>query len=174
MKRWLLISLIAIVIVAGVAGTASVLLIRQHNAQAVVPHASLMRTANSAYKYNLCMEAYAFPHASASNPYKTGYSFTDPFRKVQDTITPHLLDYDASTQTVNFSIDIAVGNVATFHQMISGVHELDGISVILPDMQNTPQRSGIPQFIISSFNKGQLAVLDYTCPNEWVWKPNKS
>jgi len=171
MKRWLLISLVAVVIVAG---TVSALLIRQHNAQAVVPHASLMRTANSAYKYNLCMEAYAFAHASASNPYKTGYSFVDPFRNVQDTITPHLLDYDASTQTVNFSIDIAVGKVATFHQMISGVHELDGISVILPDMQNAPQRSGIPQFIISSLNNGQVAVLDYTCPADWVWKPNKS
>ena len=173
MKRWLLLSLVTVVIVAGVAGTISVLLIRQHSVQAIMPHVSLMRTANSAYKYDLCMEAFAFPHASTSNPYKTAYSFTDPFRKVQDTVTPHLMDYDTATQTVNFSIDIVVGKVATFHQMISGVHELDGISVVLPDMQNVPQHSGIPQFIVSSFNNGQLAVLDFTCPNEWVWKPGK-
>lgn len=172
MKRWLLISLIAVVIVAGVASTISILLIRQHDVKADVPHVSLMRTANSAYKYDLCLEAFAFPHASTSNPYKTGYSFTDPFRNVQDTVTPHLLDYNASTQTVNFSIDIIVGKVATFHQMIAGVHELDGISVILPNIQNVPQRSGIPQFIVSALNGGQLAILDYTCPNEWVWKPS--
>lgn len=173
MKRWILYALVAVVVVAGVASTVSVMLIRQRNAQAVVPHASLLRTANSAYKYDLCMEAFAFPHASESNPYKTRYSFSDPFRRVQDTITPHLLDYDAATQTVNFSVDIVVGKVATFHQSIAGVHELDGISVILPDMQNAPQRSGIPQFIVSSINKGQLAVLDFTCPNEWIWKPSK-
>ena len=173
MKRWLLIALVAVVIVAGIASTVSVLLIRQHNANAVVPRVSLMRTANSAYKYDLCMEAFAFPNASASNPYKTGYSFADPFRKVQDTVTPHLLAYNASAQTVNFTIDVAVGKVAIFHQTIAGVHELDGISVILPNMQNAPQRSGIPQFIVSSLNGGQVAILDYTCPNEWVWKPNK-
>ena len=170
MKRWLLLSLASVIIIAGVAGTVSVLLIRQHNAHIIVPHVSLMRTANSAYKYDLCMEAFAFPHASASNPYKTAYSFIDPFRKVQDTMTPHLMDYNTTTQTVNFTIDIVVGKVATFHQTISGVHELDGISVVLPDMQNKPQHSAIPQFIVSSLNGGQLAVLDFTCPNEWVWR----
>ena len=173
MKRWLLIALVAVVIVAGIASTVSVLLIRQHQSATIVPHISLIRTANSAYKYDLCMEAFAFPHASASNPYKTGYSFADPFRKAQDIVTPHLLDYDASTQTVNFSIDVVVGKVSTFHLMIAGVHELDGISVILPNVQNAPQRSGIPQFIVSALNSGQLAILDYTCPNEWVWKPSR-
>ena len=173
MKRWLLIALAAVVIVAGIASTVSVLLIRQHQSATIVPHISLVRTANSAYKYDLCMEAFAFPHASASNPYKTGYSFADPFRKAQDTVTPHLLDYDSSTGTVNFNIDVVIGGVATFHQTIAGIHELDGISVILPNMQNAPQRSGIPQFIVSALNSGQLAILDYTCPNEWIWKPSR-
>ena len=134
------------------------------------PHSGLLRTPNSAYKYDLCVEAYAFAHATSSNPYKTEYTFTDPFRHIDDSITPHLMDYDASTGTVNFTVDVVVNQIAVFHETIGHVHELDGISVVLPDKENHSQHSGVPQFIISSLGTGQIAVLDFTCPNQWVWK----
>jgi len=42
---------------------------------------------------------------------------------------------------------------------------------MLPDKQNQLQLSNVPQFIISSLNGGGLlAVLDFTCPDQWVWK----
>ncbi len=135
------------------------------------PHSGLLRTPNSAYKYDLCVEAFAFAHADASNPYKTEYDFTDPFRHLNDSITPHLMDFDPATGTVNFTVDVVVNQVATFHEAISHVHELDGISVLLPDKENHSQHSGVPQFIVSSLGgTGQVAVLDFTCPNQWIWK----
>ncbi len=142
----------------------------QHVLFPTSPHSGLLRTPNSAYKYDLCTEAFAFSHATASNPYKTIYSFVDPFRHSNDSITPRLMDFDASTGTVNFTVDVVVNQVATFHESISHVHELDGISVLLPDKENRTQRSGVPQFIVSSLGTGRIAILDFTCPNQWVWK----
>ncbi len=167
MKRWLLsIIVIGIVLASGFVFWKPI----QHVLFPTSPHSGLLRTPNSAYKYDLCTEAFAFAHADASNPYKTEYSFADPFRHSTDSITPRLMDYDASTGTVNFVVDVVVNQVATFHESISHVHELDGISVLLPDKDNHTQHSGIPQFIVSSLGTGSVAVLDFTCPNQWVWK----
>jgi len=168
MKRWLLLALVVAAI-----GAVSFLVLWQpllHWLSPAPPQAGLMRTPNSAYKYDLCTEAFAFAHATPDNPYKTDYSFTDPFRKAKDTIIPRLMDYDSRTATVNFTVEIIVNQVATFHESISQVHELDGISIILPDTKNHLQHSGVPQFIISSLGRGKLAVLEYTCPSQWVWK----
>ena len=167
MKRWLLSVVILVVVLAsGFVFWKPI----QHVLFPTPPHSGLLRTANSAYKYDLCVEAFAFAHAAPSNPYKTEYSFADPFPHINDSITPHLMDFDASTGTVNFTVDVVVNQVATFHESISHVHELDGISVLLPDKENHTQHSGVPQFIVSSLGNGQVAVLDFTCPNQWVWK----
>jgi hypothetical protein len=139
--------------------------------RAPVAHSGLLRVANSAYKYDLCSEAYAFAFATPDNPYKTDYTFQDPFRKGNDTIIPHLLNYDAPTRTITFNVDIIINRVATFHIAISHVHELDGIYVLLPDSENHLRHSNLPQFIISWLGKGgNFAILDYTCPNQWTWK----
>jgi hypothetical protein len=168
MKRWQLFILIGTI-------SLTVVLFALHQYMVMfpvlpAPHSGLVRTPNSAFKYNLCTEAYAFAHASPDNPYKTDYTFRDPFRADSDTIIPHLLDYNPLTQTVNFGVDIIISHVATFHASIALVHELDGISVLVPDKQNRLQSSSVPQFIVSSFGLGRIAVLDYTCPNQWVWK----
>jgi len=170
MKHWLLLSLAIIVLCA-----ATLVAIRQYIIAlppALAPHSGLLRIPNSAYKYHLCTEAMAFANALPDNPYKTDYTFQDPFRPVSDTIIPHLLSYNMQAQTVDFSVDVMIAQVGTFHEMIAQVHELDGISVILPDKQNHLQHSNIPQFIVSSLNNGQPTVLDYTCPEQWVWKAN--
>ncbi len=167
MKRWLLSLLIfGIVVASGFVFWQPI----QHALFPTPPHSGLFRTPNSAYRYELCTEAFAFAHATPSNPYKTAYSFADPFRRSNDTITPHLMDFDTSTRTVDFTVDVIVNQVATFHESISHVHELDGISILLPDKENHSQRSNVPQFIISSLGTGRVAVLDFTCPNQWVWK----
>ncbi|GAC1421992.1 MAG: hypothetical protein PVS3B3_02930 [Ktedonobacteraceae bacterium] len=167
MKRWLLpVVVLGIVLASGFVFWQPI----QHVLFPTSPHSGLLRTPNSAYKYDLCTEAYAFAHATPSNPYKTEYSFVDPFRHSNDSITPHLMDFDAPTGTVNFTVDVVVNRVATFHESISHVHELDGISVVLPDKENHSQHSGVPQFIVSSLGTGTIAVLDFTCPNQWVWK----
>ncbi len=167
MKRWILLILATAVVATGFFALYGPV---QNLLFPTPPRVGLMRTPNSAYKYDLCTEAYAFARAASNNPYKTDYSFLDPFRKVEDTIVPRLMSYDAQTKTVSFDVDISVNHVANFHESISQVHELDGISVMLPDAQNHLQHSGIPQFIISSLGTGTIAVLDYTCPNQWVWK----
>ncbi|HEU5228501.1 MAG TPA: hypothetical protein VFU49_11875 [Ktedonobacteraceae bacterium] len=170
MKRWLLPAL-AIVVVSATLLVA----IRQYiilTSPVPIPHSGLMRIPNSAYKYHLCTEAMAFAHALPDNPYKTDYTFRDPFRQTSDTIIPHLLDYNSQTQTVSLSVEILITQVATFHEVITQVHELDGISVILPDRQSHLYHTEIPQFILSSLNQGQPTVLDYTCPEQWVWKAN--
>ena len=171
MKRWLFPLLIV-----GVIG-ASMLIVYQYYQNvltSLVPHANVISVPRSAYKYNLCSEAFAFAFATPDNPYKTDFAFPDPFRKDTDTITPRLLSYDTPTHTVEFSIVVTVPHVSTFHMSITRVHELDGISISLPDAHNRLQRSSVPQVIISSFGTGGLAVLDYTCPDQWVWKPLKS
>lgn len=166
MKRRLLFFLVGVLLLAIV-----VLLFWQRLLPpARTPHTGLFRTPNSAGKYQLCTEAYAYAHATPDNPFKTDYTFADPFRKGNDTIIPLLMDYDQQAQTVSFDVVVIVEHVATFHQSISHIHEQDGISVILPDAENRLQHSGIPQFIIGSFGTGKIAVLDYTCPEQWVWK----
>src|SRR5215472_18279286 len=169
MKRWLLLALVLIV------AAASLLLVYLRLAGPLsvtaVPRNHLVRTPHSAYKYNLCVEAFAYSHAQADNPFKTDYTFPDPFRQANDTIIPRLMNLDRSDNTVTFNVEIVVGQLQTFNDSISHVSALDGISVMLPDKQNQLQLSSVPQFIISSLNGGgQLAVLDFTCPDQWVWK----
>ncbi|MBV9257590.1 MAG: hypothetical protein JO215_06185 [Ktedonobacteraceae bacterium] len=168
MKRWLLCVLIGVVLI-----TATLFTLHQYMAMfpaLPAPQSGLTRTADSAFKYNLCTEAFAFAHASPDNPFKTDYTFHDPFRAASDTIIPYLLAYNPLTRTANFNVDIMISRVATFHASIGLVHELDGISVLLPDKQNRLQSSSVPQFIVSSLGQGRIAVLDYTCPDQWVWK----
>jgi hypothetical protein len=131
----------------------------------------LARTPNSAYKYNLCTEAFAYAHAGSNNPYKTDYTFHDPFRNANDTIIPLLLDLDQRDQSVSFNVKIIVGQLDTYTDSISHVSALDGISVMLPDQHGHLQRPSIPQFIVSSLNgNGRMAILDFTCSEQWQWK----
>ena len=166
MKRWMLLAIIVVVAMA-----AFLALHISFTAHSPAPQYHLARTPNSAYKYDLCTEAFAFAFAGASNPYKTDYTFPDPFRNTSDTIIPILQNLDKHDGTVSFSVQIIVGQVATFNDSISHVRALDGISILLPDQQHHLQRSRVPQFIISYLNEnGSAAVLDYTCPQQWVWK----
>lgn len=176
MKRLAIVALLGIVIAA------SFLVIRLRlnsisSAQSQVHFSHLARTPDSAYKYDLCTEAYAFAHAQPSNPFKTNYSFHDPFRSANDTIIPRLMDADQSDNTVSFSVTIIVSQVATYTESISHVTVLDGISIILPDKYGHLQRASEPQFIVSYLDNGdKTAVLDYTCSQEWHWAaiPTKS
>jgi hypothetical protein len=131
----------------------------------------LGRVPNSAYKYHLCTEAFAFDLATPDNPYKTDFTFRDPFRTASDTIIPRYLGYDQRGDTVSFSVKMIFSQVATYNETISHVHALDGISVYIPDAQNRLQRSSVPQFIVSYLptGAGRVAVLDYTCPAQWTW-----
>ena len=165
MRRWALLALILIVLAA------SLLIVRQRLSVSPVPFNHLSLTPSSAYKYNLCTEAFAYAHAGSGNPYKTDYTFHDPFRNANDTIIPLLLDLDQREQSVSFNVKIIVGQLGTFSDSISHVSVLDGISVILPDQQGHLQRPSIPQFIVSSLNgNGRLAVLDFTCSQQWQWR----
>ncbi len=110
------------------------------------PHSGLLRVPLSAYKYDLCAEAFAYAYASSDNPFKTDYDFPDPFRHTTDTIIPHLLGCDPASRTVTFSIDAIVGHLATFHISINHIHELDGIEIVLPDAHNRAIYTSIPQF----------------------------
>lgn len=167
MRRWLFLSLTVVLV------SASTLLALHFYRPPVqsVPHSGLTRVPLSAYKYQLCTEAFAFAYAGKDNPYKTDYTFKDPFRSGKDTLIPHLLGHDAKTGTVSFMVDVIVNKVATFHEKIDHIQELDGIAVTLPDTQNRANHTAVPQFIISHFGSGKIAVLDYTCPDQWVWKP---
>jgi hypothetical protein len=165
MRRWALLALIFIVLAA------SLFIVRQRLTVSSSPLNHITRIPNSAYKYHLCIEAFAYAHAEPGNPYKTDYTFHDPFRNANDTIVPLLWDLDQSDQTVSFTIQIIVGQLGTYTDSISHVSALDGISVMLPDQQGHLQRSSIPQFIVSSLGgNGRLAILDFTCPEEWQWK----
>jgi hypothetical protein len=166
MRRWLLLPLVMVVVAASffvlrARLTTSTPIVRSH----------LGRVPNSAYKYHLCTESFAFILATPDNPYKTDYTFRDPFRHVDDTIIPRYLGFDKQGITVSFSVKIIIDQVATYNETIARVRELDGISVFLPDTQNQLQRSSVPQFIVSYLptDSGSVAVLDYTCPNQWVW-----
>jgi hypothetical protein len=164
MKRWAIGALIVIVLAA------SLLIVRQRLTPSHSPLNHLARTPNSAYKYNLCIEAFAYAHAEPGNPYKTDYTFHDPFRNANDTIIPLLMDLDQRDQTVSFNVKIIMGQLDTLTDSISHVSALDGISVMLPDQQGHLQRPSIPQFIVSSLNgNGRMAILDFTCSEQWQW-----
>ncbi len=163
MKRLLSLTLLGVIVLAS-------LLLLHLTALSRSSLTHLARTPNSAYKYNLCTQAYAYAFASPDNPFKTDYTFPDPFRHANDTIIPRLMGTDTRDDTVSFNVKIVVNQVAVYNETIAHVHELDGISILLPDTQDHLQRSGVPQFIVSSLNPGRLAVLDYTCPDQWVWK----
>lgn len=164
MRRWVLLALILIVLAA------SLLLVRQRLAASNAPINHLARTPHSAYKYNLCTEAFAYSHAGASNPYKTDFTFRDPFRNANDTIIPLLWDWNVHDQTASFTVKIIVGQLDTFSESISNVSALDGISIMLPDLQGHLQRPSIPQFIVSALNiNGTIAILDFTCAEQWKW-----
>lgn len=170
MRRWLLFSLVLLVIFSGIAVVAVRVYVAYHPVRVRSP--SLARVPNSAYKYMLCEEAFAYSPAYQNSPYGTDDSFQDPFRHVKDTITPHFLGFDWRNSSVSFSIDLMIGQVATYHQTITHVQSLDGIAVLLPDNQNRLQHTSIPQFIVSSIQGAgadSMAVIDYTCPEQWVW-----
>ncbi|MBX5448705.1 hypothetical protein [Thermogemmatispora sp.] len=134
------------------------------------PRVQLVRSPNSAYKYHLCAEAYAYLHATPDNPYKTDFTFHDPFRNAQDTIIPHLIAFDAHDHSLSFSVTLILRQVATFEATITRIHEQDGIGIQLPDQQNRLQASSVPQFVVVAIaDPGTVAVLDYTCPQQWHW-----
>ncbi len=164
MRRWVLLALLLIFLAA------SLFIVRQRITVPNSPINHLIRTPHSAYKYNLCTEAIAFSHAEPGNPYKTDFTFQDPFRKANDTIIPLLWDQNLSDQTVSFNVKIIVGQLDTFTESISHVSVLDGISIMLPDQQGRLQRPSIPQFIVSSLKRnGTVAILDFTCAEQWKW-----
>jgi hypothetical protein len=164
LRRWVLLALLLIFLAA------SLFIVRLRITVPNSPIYHLARTPHSAYKYNLCTEAIAFSHAGPGNPYKTDFTFQDPFRKANDTIIPLLWDQNLSDQTVSFQIKIIVGQLDTFTDSISHVSVLDGISIMLPDKQGQLQRPSIPQFIVSSLERnGTVAILDFTCAEQWKW-----
>jgi len=166
MRRWLLLLLVMVVVAA------SFFVLRARlNTSTPVVRLHLGRVPNSAYKYHLCTESFAFIMATPDNPYKTDYTFQDPFRRANDTIIPRYLGFDKQGVTVSFSVKIIIDQVATYNETIARVHGDDGISIFIPDSQNRLQHSSVPQFIISYLppDGGSVAVLDYTCPNQWVW-----
>ncbi len=166
MKRWLLLSLVLVVVVV------SLLVIRSRltSPQPAANRSHLVKVPHSAYKYALCAEAFAFAKASADNPYKTDFTFRDPFRNANDTIIPRFLGFDNQSAIASFSVKIIINQIATFNETISHVQATDGISILLPNADSQLQLSSIPQFIISlPAHGGTVAVLDYTCPDQWVW-----
>lgn len=164
MRRMAMLAFILIILAA------SFFILRQRLTLSNTSFNHLTRTPNSAYKYNLCTEAFAYSHAGADNPYKTDFTFQDPFRNAKDTIIPLLWNQNLSDQTVSFNVKIIVGQLDTFTDSISHVSALDGISIMLPDQQGHLQRPSIPQFIVSSLNSnGTLAILDFTCAVQWKW-----
>jgi hypothetical protein len=164
LRRWAILTLILMLLVA------SVFIVRQRLTITNAPLNHLTRTPHSAYKYNLCTEAFAFSRAKPDNPYKTDFTFQDPFRKADDTIIPLLWNQDLHNQTVSFNVKVIVGQLDTFTDSISHVSALDGISILLPDQQGHLQRPSIPQVIVSSLERnGTIAILDFTCAVQWKW-----
>ena len=172
MKRWFLVAASVVLVAVVLSG---VFIVRARTTQKAAPvqavKPSLFRTPNSAYKYHLCSESYAFVLAPANNPYGTDYTFPDPFRKANDTLITHFAGYDQGDTGATFSVKVVMNTLATYTLSISQVQGLDGISIVLPDTHNHLQRPSIPQVIISMPLVGQnLIVLDYTCPEQWVWQ----
>ncbi|HLX58618.1 MAG TPA: hypothetical protein VKR83_16490 [Ktedonobacteraceae bacterium] len=172
MKRRMFFLLALVVGIVAVAVASSTFYLRLSSlASAPVSVDHLARTPNSAYKYGLCVEAYAYLQAGPADQHKTDYTFQDPFRPADDTIVPYLVGWNKSEKTASFQVIIMIGHLETFIETISHVTVLDGISVMLPDTQNRLQRSNEPQFIVSSLGtNGAVAVLDFTCPQQWSWK----
>ncbi len=170
MKRLILLVIIVVTLLA-ITGALVLHFLQTRLASQRAPAVShLARAPDLAYKFNLCLEAYAFAPSGPTEIYKTDYSFPDPFRRANDTIIPILVDSNQADNTVSFQIAIIVGQVQTFHETIAHVAALDGISVMLPNAQNQLERSNEPQFIVSAIGiGGGAAVLDYTCPQEWKW-----
>ena len=164
MKRWVFFALLSIFL------TTSIFIIKQRITTPPKPIYHLARTPYSAYKYNLCTEAIAYAHATPDNPYKTDFTFQDPFRNAKDTIIPLLWDQNLSDRTVSFKVKIIVGQLDTITELISHVSVLDGISIMLPNQQGQLQKPSIPQFIVSSLERnGTVAILDFTCSEQWKW-----
>lgn len=166
MKRWVFLFLALIVVAASI----MIIHARLATATPAVAQQHLVRVPDSAYKYHLCTEALAYSRATSSNPYKTDFTFPDPFRHATDTLIPYYLGLDKRGDSGSFSVKIIVPQVATFNETIVNIHGRDGVAVLLPDTQNQLQRSPVPQFIVTLPGGGaSLAVLDYTCPEQWVW-----
>ena len=164
MRRWVLLALLLTFLIT------SIFIVKQRMTVSDLPVHHLARTPDSAYKYNLCTEAIAYSHPTPDNPYKTDFTFQDPFRKAKDTIIPLLWDQNLSDQTVSFQVKIIVGQLDTFTESISHVSALDGISIMLPDQHGQLQRPTIPQFIVSSLEReGTIAIIDFTCTEQWKW-----
>ena len=164
MKRWILPALVLLVVAAS-------LFIVHTRVSSPLVRSHLGRVPDSAFKYHLCVEAFAFILATPDNPYKTDFTFADPFRHTDDTIIPRYLGYDRQGDSVSFSVEMIIGQVATYNETISHIHGNDGISVFIPDTQNRLQHSSVPQVIVSYLPTitCSIAVLDYTCPGQWVW-----
>lgn len=172
MKRWMFLSLALVLIAASIAIIEIHARFTSANATGtpIAAKSHLLRVPNSAFKYDLCSESFAFALATPDNPYKTDYTFHDPFRRADDTIIPRYLGLDKQGSSVSFSVQIIINQIATFNETIHNIRAHDGISVLLPDKQNHLQRSSIPQIIITLPGPGNsLAILDYTCPEQWVW-----
>ena len=109
--------------------------------------------------------------ASASNPYKTDYTFPDPFRHDEDTIIPRYLGLDKQGDSGSFSMKLIIDQVATFNETIANIHGQDGISLYCCQTDKTNSSTlSVPQLIITLPGAGAgIAVLDYTCPEQWVW-----
>jgi hypothetical protein len=164
MRRWVFYAVLLIFLTAGI------FFVRQRITVPPKPIYHLARTPDSAYKYDLCTEVIAFAHATPDNPYKTDFTFQDPFRNAKDTIIPLLWDQNLSDKTVSFKVKIIVGQLDTVTEFISHVAVLDGISIMLPDIQGQLQKTSIPQFIVSSLEQnGTVAILDFTCAEQWKW-----
>jgi hypothetical protein len=178
MNRRILTVFIILVVIAS-AATAGILLHTRLNGASTLAisiptvGSRLFRTPHSAYKYQLCEEAFAYAIPDSQNsPYKTDDTFPDPFRHTTDTIVPSFLGFDWHSNSFRFTVKIEIGRLATYTDTIEHVQILDGISIILPDRNNKLQRSNVPQFIVSSIQDttgSYMAILDYTCPNQWVW-----
>jgi hypothetical protein len=183
LKRWLLAGLIVLVIIASLLVAVARLTSRTSTAQRgfdviaqkvmMAPH--LLRLPHSAYKYDLCVEAFAYAFAAPDDPHKTDYTFPDPFRKANDTIIPYLMNQNTTDHTVTFSVQVIIGTVAHYTLTIAHVTALDGIAVVLPDTHNHLQQANEPQFIVSMLAPGgSMAILDYTCPQQWTWNIAKA
>src|SRR5437763_17047514 len=120
MKRWLLLALVLLLVITRVGFFIQRLyFVTTSSTVRAIPQ--LMRVPNSAYKYHLCSEAFAFVLATADNPYKTDNSFHDPFRNTSDTIIPYFLGFDIHRNALSFSIKMIIDQVGTFNETISNV-----------------------------------------------------
>ncbi len=139
--------------------------------QSTPARAQLIRMPGSVAQYDLCSEVFAYVQGTAVLPFKTDYTFHDPFQDVTDTITPMFLGMNQQDQSVTFQVRIDIGHQNMYIETIGHLHENDGIAVLLPDPNNNLQAPRAPQFILTSLGgSGRIAILDYTCPEQWKWQ----